>query len=257
MNSNGNSNGNKVVFVAGATGNIGPFVVQALLERGATVAVSSRSEAKLRGLHAHLTDLGAPLDRFHSFEGDFGDAESAAALRTRIKDAAGAPNAVVASLGDFVATPALLDAGPDDLQRALDAYVIANFSVARTFLPDLSESGGAYVFLQGPLAFELYPGYDADLISIATAAQHMLFRALAQELDESPAHVVELVNHTYIRDRQTQPGSPLSGEQIGAFVAHLLDGAAATERGRSIQLRSPEQLDEAGVGVLAHSRGGN
>jgi NAD(P)-dependent dehydrogenase (short-subunit alcohol dehydrogenase family) len=252
-----NSNGDKTVFVAGATGNVGPFVVQALLEQGATVAVASRSEAKLRGLSEHLTALRAALDRLHSFEGDLGDVDGAAALRTRIRDEAGAPSAVVASLGDFVTTPALLRAGHDDLRRALEGYVIANFSVARTFLPDLSESGGAYVVLQGPLAFELHPEFDAHLISIATAAQHMLFRALAQELDESPAHVVELVSHAFIRDRQTQPGSPLSGEQVGAFVAHLLDGAAATERGKSIQLRSPEQLDKAGVGVPAHSQGGN
>jgi NAD(P)-dependent dehydrogenase (short-subunit alcohol dehydrogenase family) len=252
-----NSNGDRTIYVAGATGNIGPFIVQALLERGATVAVSSRSEAKLRDLREHLTDLGTDLGRLHSFEADVGDATGAAALRTRIRGEAGAPSAVVASLGDFVSTPALLQAGHDDLKRAVDAYLLAPFSVARTFLPDLSDSGGAFVFLQGPLAFELYPGYDADLISIATAAQHMLFRALAQELDESPAHVVELVSHAYIRDWQTQPGSPLTGEQLGAFVAHLVGGAAETERGKSIQLRAPEQLEQAGVGVPAHSTGGN
>jgi NAD(P)-dependent dehydrogenase (short-subunit alcohol dehydrogenase family) len=251
------SNGDKTVFVAGATGNVGPFVVQALLERGATVAVSSRSEGKLRELREHLTDLGTDLDRLHSFQGELGDGDGAAALRTRIRGEAGAPSAVVASIGDFVSTPAVLHAGHDDLKRAVDAYLLANFSVARTFLPDLSDSGGAFVFLQGPLAFELYPGYDAHLISIATAAQHMLFRALAQELDESPAHVVELVTHAYVRNRQTQPGSPLTGEQVGAFVAHLVAGAAETERGKSIELRAPEQLEEAGVGVPAHSSGGN
>jgi hypothetical protein len=105
----------------------------------------------------------------------------------------------------------------------------------------------SYVFLQGPLAFELYPGYGGDLVSIATAAQHMLFRALAQEVAESRASVVELVGHMLIRDRQTQPTSPLSGEAVGAFVSYLLAGAGEELHGQSVHLRSPEQLADVGV----------
>jgi hypothetical protein len=44
----------RIVVVAGASGNVGPFVVQALLERGASVVAPSRSEDKLRGLREHL-----------------------------------------------------------------------------------------------------------------------------------------------------------------------------------------------------------
>jgi NAD(P)-dependent dehydrogenase (short-subunit alcohol dehydrogenase family) len=240
----------QTVVVAGATGNVGPFVVRALLERGASVAAPSRSEEKLGGLREHLREHvdETRLGRLHTFVGDLGDEREAAILRQKISEEVGTPDAVVASVGDYVAAPSLLDARADELQRALDTAVLAHFAIARTFLPVLSDSGGTYVLLQGPLAFELYPGYGGDLVSIATAAQHMLFRALAQELDGTRARVVELVIHALIRDRQTQPASPLSGEALGDAVAQLLLGADEEIHGRSIHLRSPEQLSNLGLG---------
>jgi NAD(P)-dependent dehydrogenase (short-subunit alcohol dehydrogenase family) len=230
-------NGQPVV-VAGASGNVGPFVVRSLLERGATVAAPSRSPDKLRGLREHL---GEHAD-LHTFVGDLGDERGAIAVRERISEEVGTPGAVVATVGDFVATPSLLDTRTDELQQALDAYLLANFVIARTFLPLLKDSGGTYVLLQGPLAFELRPEFDAHLISIATAAQHTLFRALAHELDGTPARVVELVIYAYIRERQTQPSSQLSGEALGDFIADLVLDAGDEIHGRSIHLRSTEEL---------------
>jgi len=237
----------QTVVVAGASGNIGPFVVRALLERGAVVAAPSRSEEKLRELREHLRQHldEITLGRLHSFVGDLGDEREATVVRRRIAEEAGTPDAVVASVGDFVTAPSLLDARTDDLQRALDGYLLSNFAIARTFLPGLRDFGGTYVLLQGPLAFDLYPGFDADLISVATAAQHMLFRALAQELAGSRVRVVELVAHALIRERQTQPESPLSGEALGESVAHLLS-ADDEIHGRSIRLSSPDQLPDVG-----------
>jgi NAD(P)-dependent dehydrogenase (short-subunit alcohol dehydrogenase family) len=239
----------QTVVVAGATGNVGPFVVRALLERGASVAAPSRSGEKLGGLREHLSEQldESTLRRLHTFVGDLGDERAAAGLRRRITERVGTPDAVVASVGDYVAAPSLLDARTAELQRALDTATLAHFVIARTFLPPLRDSGGTYVFLQGPLAFELYPGYGGDLVSIATAAQHMLFRALAQQVAESPASVVELVGHMLIRDRQTQPTSPLSGEEVGAVVAYIIAGAGQEAHGQSIHLRSHEQLADIGL----------
>jgi hypothetical protein len=111
-------------------------------------------------------------------------------------------------------------------------------------------SGGTYLLVHGPLAFELRPEFGTHLISIATAGQHMLFRALARELDDSPTRVVELVIRAFIRDRQTQPGSPLSGEAVGAFVAYLLAAAGPEIHGRSIHVRSLELVARGLGGTL-------
>jgi NAD(P)-dependent dehydrogenase (short-subunit alcohol dehydrogenase family) len=243
----------QTVVVAGSTGNVGPFVVRSLLEREARVVVSSRSAEKLEGLREHLSRHveEARLERLHAFVGDLGDEAEAAALRRRIVEEAGPPDAVVASVGGFVTTPSLLEATTVDVQRALDAAVLAHQSIARTFLPAVRDSGGTYVLVQGPAAFELYPGLGTDLLSVATAAQHMLFRALARELDDDAARVVELVIHTYIRDRETAPGTPLTGEAVGEYTARLLSGAGPEIHGRSIELRSAEQLAGVGASVEA------
>jgi len=61
--------------------------------------------------------------------------------------------------------------------------------------------------------------------------------------------VVELVIHTLIRDRRTQPGNTLTGEAVGAYAAYLLSGAGKDVHGQSIELRSPEQLAEVGLDI--------
>jgi hypothetical protein len=50
-----------------------------------------------------------------------------------------------------------------------------------------------------------------------------------------------------IRDRQTQPTSPLSGEEVGAFVVYLIAPAGEEVHGHSIHLRSSEQLADLGI----------
>lgn len=244
------------VVVTGGTGNVGPFVVRALLAQGATVAVPSRSREKLGGLREYLDHYvdKAALGRLYTFVGNLNEESQARDLRQRITGEVGTPTGVLASLGNFVTTPSLLEASTEDLQRTLDGYLAAHFMVARAFLPSLKESGGTYVFLQGPLAFEVHPEFGTNLISIATAAQHMLFRTLAEEFAESPARVVELVSRAFIRERQTQPGSPLSGEAVGAYAAYLLSGAGANEKlhGQSVDLHSPEQLVEVGLDPEDH-----
>jgi NAD(P)-dependent dehydrogenase (short-subunit alcohol dehydrogenase family) len=242
----------KTVVVAGGTGNVAAFVVSALLQRGATVAVPSRSEEKLVDLQAFLTQRNqeADLDRLKTLVGDLSDENGAKELRRRINEEAGTPNAVLASLGQWRSAPSLLSASATDLEAVLQGYLIAHFKVARTFLPDLKAAGGSYVFVNGPLAFNIWPG--SAFVSMATAAQHMLFRVLAQELEDSPVQVVELVTHAFIRNRQTQPGSPIPGEAVGAYAAYLLSGAG-NAHGQSLQLRSLEQLEQVGIDLSAAS----
>jgi NAD(P)-dependent dehydrogenase (short-subunit alcohol dehydrogenase family) len=238
---------NKTVVVAGGTGNVGAFIVKALLEQGATVVVPSRSEQKLCELRAYLTNhrRGDALNRLTTFIGDLGDQAGAEQLLRQMMNQISAPDAVIATLGSWYSVPSLLTANAVDLEHVLRDYLVAHFIIGRALLPSLKASGGTYVFVNGPLAFNLWPG--SALVSIATAGQHTLFRALAEELAGSSVHLVELVNHAFIRDKQTQPGSLLSGEAVGAYVAHLVTGAARTMHGQSIQLRSLEQLKEAGL----------
>jgi len=212
------------VLVAGGTGNVGGFIVDALLARGATVIVPSRSEAKLADLRRFLTRQGRAddLDRLVTQVGDPAGQHAAPELLDGLERRAGPVDAALATLGHFRPAPSLLTAPAADLEAVLDGYLGAHMRVAQAVLPRLRVRGGRYVLVNGPLAFDVWPGSGAGLVSIATAAQHMLFKALAQEMRGAPVRVTELVIHAFIRDRTAQPRSPLSGEEMGGFAARVL-----------------------------------
>ena len=231
------------VVVAGGTGNVGGFVVASLLDRGATVVVPSRSEEKLVELRSFLEGRGLDgSDRLVTLVGDLSDEAQATELRKQIEEEVAGIDGAVASLGEWRSAPSVLSASSADLEVVLQGYLLAHFRVARLLLPAFGESG-SYVFINGPLAFDVWPDSGSAFVSIATAGQHMLFRALAQEFEGSGVQVNELVSHAFIRDRTTQPGSPLSGDDVGAFAAGLLSGASGLH-GESVRLRSREQVEE-------------
>lgn len=242
---------NKTIVVTGGTGNVGSFIVKELLKREAKVVVPSRSEDKITQLIDHLSDdlNEEHIDRLNTFIGDIGDEKGAEDLIEKISSKVGIPDATVASLGQFIPAPSLLNATPDELRQVVEGYLVGHFIVARTFLRKFREHGGTYVFINGPLALEPWKGSAAGLVSIATAGQQMLFKAMAQELRDSPARVTELMTYAFIRDRQTQPGSPIPGEAVGAYASYLVSDEAKDIHGKSIQLKSMEQLQEAGIEV--------
>ncbi|MEX0928446.1 MAG: SDR family NAD(P)-dependent oxidoreductase [Balneolales bacterium] len=236
-------NSNKVIVVAGGTGNVGTFLVASLLGSGATVVVPSRSEQKINDLKRHLSEQfnESSLNRLHAYQGNLSEENEAADLRQRIIQHTGEPDGVVATLGNLIPAPSLLEVGLSDLDNVIKGYLHAHFMAAKTFLPVLRDHGGNYVFINGPLALKPWKGSGAGLVSIATAAQQMLFKLLTQELEESRANISEVITYAFIRNKQTQPGSALTGEVLGDFVCRLSTGALNYAHGQTFQLRSSEE----------------
>lgn len=235
---------NRIVVVAGGTGNVGTHITRGLLDKGATVVVPSRSAEKLAGLRDHLSGV-TDVARLHGVVGDLANEKSNVALLQRIESKTGAPHAVIASLGRFRAAPSLLDATSADIRATLDDYLMAHFVIAKLFLKGFADLGGNYVFVNGPLAFSPWEG--TGLVSIATAAQQLLFQSLAKELAGSKANVIELVNYAFIRDRATQPCSVVSGEAVGDYAAYLVSDAGHGHRGKSIHVDLRFRLEEVGM----------
>jgi NAD(P)-dependent dehydrogenase (short-subunit alcohol dehydrogenase family) len=225
--------------VAGGTGNVGRHIVAALLQRGATVVVPSRSERKLEVLRSSVSEA---RERLVTVVGDVADEEDGARIRDRITG--GLPSgldAVVASLGRWANAPSILAATRADLVQALEDYVVAHFVVARTFLPVLVKHGGSYTSINGPSAFGTWPG--SGLVSIATAAQSMLARVLAEEMAPSGSvRVAELVIYpsAWIGPDDTGGGGPIDGPAVGRYVAAIVAGSVTG--GPTLYLDSDEQI---------------
>jgi NAD(P)-dependent dehydrogenase (short-subunit alcohol dehydrogenase family) len=224
----------KKILIAGGTGKVGRHLVQAQLAAGATAIVPSRNAAKLDALERSIDADGRA--RFVRVVGDITNPNDAA----RVLGRAGPLDGAVASLGDFVIAPEILDAPDADLRRALDGYVVAHFAAARALFPVLRERGGGYVTINGPLAFDLrLPG--AGLVSVATAAQAMLARVLMQD----PANAAVRMNEVVIYSAfgwGNDDANLVSGADIGRYVAYLLSDRGAAIRGETIHLRSRDMI---------------
>jgi NAD(P)-dependent dehydrogenase (short-subunit alcohol dehydrogenase family) len=225
-------------LVAGGTGNVGRYIVSALLDRGATVVVPSRSRDKLEALRAAAGAQG----RLVTLVGDVGDERDAERIRDEaVRQVASPLDAVVASLGRWNGAPTLLGATRAELMGALENYVVAHFVVARTFLPAVAARGGSYTFINGPSSFSTWPG--SGLVSVATAAQSMLARVIGEETGATDgARITELIIHpsAWIGPEGTTNGGPIDGDAVGRYVAAIVGGGVTGET--TLHLESSEQL---------------
>src|SRR5690606_30237210 len=234
----------RTVMVVGGAGNVGTYVVSALLAGGARVVVTSRSEEKLDRLRMRLGTL-AESGRLVTLVGSMSDEAEAPRVLESAQERAGPLDAAIASLGDMVMAPTVLEATGADLRRALDGYLIAHFMVARSLVPALAERGGSYTFINVPLA--LYPVYPGrGMVALAGACQEEVERVQMQEWASSPVRVNEVVLYT-----RFGPGAPeevppghVGREDVGRYLAFLASDRATDVRGRTIHLRREEAVWE-------------
>ncbi len=229
----------RAVLVAGGTGNVGRHIVLALLGQGATVVVPSRSAAKLDALREAAWQ---GRERLVPILGDVADERDGARIRDEASRLSpSAVDAVVASLGRWADAPSILGASTAELLETLGNYVVAHFTVARTFLAGLAANGGIYTMINGPSAFVSWPG--SALVSVATAAQAMLARVLAEEpAVRERVRIAEVVVHpsSYIGPDLAANGGPIDGRAVGRFVAGVIAGRATG--GPTLHLESADQL---------------
>jgi NAD(P)-dependent dehydrogenase (short-subunit alcohol dehydrogenase family) len=229
----------KNVLVAGGSGNVGRYIVAGLLEAGARVIIPTRDPRKLEGIRdLHGTEPDGPV----AILGDITDEQDGPRVVDRALPGGARLHGAVASLGAFVPTKSVLSASKADLDRAVQGYLMAHHGAARNLVPRLRASGGSYVMIQGPLAFEIWSP-EASLVSIATAAQAMLAQAIMKEEDD--VRVNEMVLHSAVGWGDADKASPLDPMDIGRYVAHLLSREV---HGQTLHLESPEQVREIASG---------
>ncbi len=124
----------RTILVARGSGNVGRYIVAALLEADARVIVPTLFPEKpeeIRQAHGERSDrLVAILD-------EITDEEDGKRILDEATGAARALDSAVASLGSFIPTRSILSARKSDLSRAVEGYLMAHHGAARNLVPRL------------------------------------------------------------------------------------------------------------------------
>jgi NAD(P)-dependent dehydrogenase (short-subunit alcohol dehydrogenase family) len=220
--------------VVGGAGVAGEAVAAGLLRRGATVAVTSRTEARLAAVRAVLDS-----PRLHGYVGGTSDLAGAEAVRDQIVAELGPVDGVVASLGGWWEGPPLTRLDPAVWHRILADNLTSHFIAARGYLPALVGRPDAVYVMLGGVGGAL-PLPHAGPVSVTGAAQTRLLEVLAAERTGVRLHEVRILTPVVTRhwDRPDREPDWLTGEQVGDYLAEVV--SAGFPRAGRLVLPLPE-----------------
>lgn len=192
------------LVVIGGTGNVGRGIVAAALERSWDVTVVDRDSI---GFEAHAEELSGA----RTVVGSVADAHQAAELAGRLD--LGSIDAVALAVNlPWTPTP-VLSTSWEQAEAHLNPYLQLHHSAATAFLPVLSQ-GAVFLGMGGGMAD--IPARGMGVISMAQAAQRMLYRHLEREARASGVLVREVMIKAMVHG-YGQPGEPQAG-MLGADV---------------------------------------
>lgn len=224
------------VAVIGATGDVGRGVVRAALERGWRVTAVARRAEPLRDLVNEHPDASLQV-----VAGSVEDDAGADLVASRIL--AERPTAVVTAISLPWPRQPLMRTGYDEIATYLATYLGAHLAVSRAFAPRLP-AGSLLLGIGGGMADFVTSGQTP--VSMAQAAQRMLYRGLHRELRDSGVSVRELmvvsqVNGHRSRDR-AEPGW-LTDAEIGHRVCEVIaDPEVETNAGPILTIRPAQEV---------------
>ena len=184
----------KVAVVTGGTRGIGLAVAEALLSRGASVAIGGQTEANLGAARAALGGAADAGRRLEAVAADVADEAQARALVERAVTRFGGLDILVnnAGVGLFAG---LADLAPADWRRVIDTNLTGVFYCCHAAIPHLRARGGGWIFNVSSLAGKnAFPGGGAYCAS--KAGLNAFSEVLMQE-----------VRHDDIRVSYIMPGS--------------------------------------------------
>lgn len=226
----------KTAVILGASGDVGTGIAGTLLADGYRVVAVGRRMKVLRDLQVYLT-AGEELTLL---AGSVGTQEAASALARQIVEICD-PDAIIATVNGNASATALLDLSLDDLEKVTEENIAPHLFAARAFIPRL-KPGATYLGIGGGMADLIVPRMTA--ISMAQAAQRILYRYLAREKSFGHVNIRELLLHAMISGR-TRPGTEeahwISAEDVGRHVAAVLSDLE-TFAGPILNLKSRKQI---------------
>src|SRR5215469_7699167 len=134
----------RTAFVTGGSRGLGFAIAQALLERGAKVAIAARDEAAVKAAADRLT-AGAGTENVLSVVADVNDADSVNSVLAEVHAWQGGLDILVNNAGPQLA-PSTLD-GVDEkvIASAFDTKLLGFLRVSQAALPLLSRTGSGNI----------------------------------------------------------------------------------------------------------------
>ena len=217
-----------LAVICGATGGLGPAVVEAFLERGDPVIAVARSQEKLAALQERHESCGIEAV-------DLTSAEAVEALWARIDGLSQVPRWLVNLTGGFVAGR-VVDTNPEDFDRTWDLNLGSAWWSCRAGARRMAKPpGGAIVNVSSRAALVDSPG--SAVYSVAKAAVVKLTTILAAEVKGTglrvnavlPSIIDTPANHASMPAASMK--SAVAPEAIAAVIAFLCSDAAAAVTG--------------------------
>lgn len=175
----------RVVLVNGASGGLGPAVVQAFASAGATLILTARKHAELEKTAA---EHGLDSARTLLFAADLTDPADVDKLVKSALNRFGAIDVVAHVTGGFAGGTPVHQTEPQTWNFMLDLNLSAAFLVARAVLPAMLERGhGKLVFVSSRTGSQ--PVANLSAYAVSKSGLEMLVRTLAEETRQHGVNV--------------------------------------------------------------------
>jgi NAD(P)-dependent dehydrogenase (short-subunit alcohol dehydrogenase family) len=226
----------KVVLITGATGALGQVVARQFQQAGATLALCARDDAELSQRFADLA-----LDPQHLLIGgiDLRAPDDCDRLARAVEERFGRLNALVNTVGGFMAGPPVHETPLDDWEQMLAMNLRTAFLVSRAVAPLLIRSGGgAIVHVSGRAGLAGFAGGAG--YCAAKAGVIRLTEALSAELKEYGINVNCVLPGTIDTpsNRAARPDADFSRwvapDALGEVMMFLCSPAARAIHGAAI-----------------------
>jgi len=202
----------KIALVIGAGPGLGAAVARRFAREGFSVGVAARKRDTVDPTARSIVDAGG---RAHAFTADTTDPAAVAALFTEVRAALGAPDVLVYNAGGFQMA-SILDASPDDFERAWKTSCFGAFLCAREALPAMVERGAGTVLLTGATA-AMRGGSKFSGFAVGKFGLRALGQSMARELGPRGVHVAHIIVDGQIDSPRARTGSP--DRDLSTFLA--------------------------------------
>jgi NAD(P)-dependent dehydrogenase (short-subunit alcohol dehydrogenase family) len=230
----------RIAVITGATGGLGPAVIEAFLHAGAIVVGTSRRQQALDALGA---DLPHAAGRFLAIASDVTDPESLANLRDRVASEVGPVDILVNLAGGFRGG-SVLTSSPTTLQALIDLNAASVLLACQAFVPPMVERGYGRVVNVGARS-ALRASRNNPAYAASKSAVLRLTEALSEEVRRRGVNVNAVLPSTIdtADNRRAMPNADPSDwvppQEIAAVIRFLASDAARAIHGAAIPVYGP------------------